>query len=402
MRILSKRLIPWVSVLMSFALFLGMMGCGGSAGSGSTAKKLVRYLEKGEYASAVELYASEVLGNSADEIDWADTLNSFLNELAGNVLSGKADSTLAQGQRDAAERVIDNMDSYYVYQYDCMDALSQVDNALQSKAAYLSGEELFSLGSYSAALEKFQCVLEEDADYSKAQSRIKEIKTIIENDALSEAETYALTKDYAAATRVLQEALAIIPDSETLLAKEETYSAVWLDSVLQDAKNVFTDYTKYMDAIAIINGGRQYLGDEGRLMEALEYYNQYAPVSLADIEPFAGYWYWGSKTDLFGNSYAQAHESGGFTGDSATWALDGKYDVFSFILSGNSSAQRYVRLTIYGDTVKIYENTAVDTQMRPKEITINVTGVTDLKIEVGESGWVFLFAEPVLQKTSIR
>jgi len=54
----------------------------------------------------------------------------------------------------------------------------------------------------------------------------------------------------------------------------------------------------------------------------------------------------------------------------------------SFTVFGYSSSNtnRYCTLIIYGDGVELYSNKAIADNGRPFDVTVDVTGVTDLKI----------------------
>jgi len=119
------------------------------------------------------------------------------------------------------------------------------------------------------------------------------------------------------------------------------------------------------------------------------------PVDLTSIEPYyEGYIQIEKRgmTDIFGNKYQSGIRGYMDSGDSncyCIWDLGGKYRTLTatgFIRKSDKSSNFTGSYKIYGDGRLLYSRSDIGCLTRPYQISIDVSGVTDLKIEMYGGG----------------
>ena len=124
------------------------------------------------------------------------------------------------------------------------------------------------------------------------------------------------------------------------------------------------------------------------------------PVDLTSLEPY----YEGAVqiernglTDIFGNKYRSGLRGYMSPGDPAkydmdcfsVWDLSGQFRTLTAtgIIRKQDKSSRYEgSYKIYGDDKLLYSREGIGSMTRPYEIVIDITGVTDLKIEMYGDG----------------
>ena len=81
---MNKKWVP--TLIISYGLLL-------LAGCTSTSDQFEAFIKNGDYAKALDLYVSEIQGNSALEIDADDFLSSYLDEQWNGYLDGSVDNS---------------------------------------------------------------------------------------------------------------------------------------------------------------------------------------------------------------------------------------------------------------------------------------------------------------------
>ena len=142
------------------------------------------------------------------------------------------------------------------------------------------------------------------------------------------------------------------------------------------------------------------------LKEELERCSDYIPVDLASIVPYyEGYIdvFTQGATDTLGNHYYTGIRGYMSPSDSNCyniWDIGGKYDVLTatgIILESDKGSSYEGSYRIYGDGRLLYERTHIGSQTKPYNIEVDITGVTDLKIEMfGEGNITMLGIDSVL------
>lgn len=173
------------------------------------------------------------------------------------------------------------------------------------------------------------------------------------------------------------------------------------------AEKVFTDYTKYKDALKIIKEALQKFPNNDTLKTKRDHYQSFAPLYLSDIEPYVkSTWFkqLDDDTDVFNTThYHCIRIAKNFRGADGTYDLSAKYNTFNATVYGLGDGISGL-LKIYADGVCIYSNTSISPTTRPFKITLDITGVMDLKFEMGQqyqsyTGECFGLSDVYIQKT---
>lgn len=346
-------------------------------------KKFAQFIIDSEYADAIEYYNSSLLGNFELEVMAQDKIIAICNDINNKVLSGEYDQKTVQNELGVIDKIVEGTNAT-PDGYD--QVLDSIDYSLESKAAYSAATDLESLKNYSDAIKQYKLVIEGDSNYTAAQEAVERCTETLKNDALTQAEELVSENDYISAINVLNEAFKTLPDESDLQAKITVYEKSYISYVVSQANAAFvTPASDYEAALNIINAGLQYYPENGDLSEKKAYYLSYAPVNICDLESIRGEAYTvQSDTDTYGNTYTKCficHWSNEWA--DITYNLNGSYNLFTATIYGrsNENDSEYAYIKVYGDDVLIYENNQIsDNTTKPFDISLNVTGVSELRI----------------------
>ena len=151
----------------------------------------------------------------------------------------------------------------------------------------------------------------------------------------------------------------------------------------------------------------QYFPENEQLIEKMNYYSLFVPISIHRFSPFEkGQWPLSSREnveDHEGNKYGESFvsRSGGYC-----WQ---RYDIGNNYntLSGTISiSHKYLQdapghVTIYGDGQTLYLSPDNDVSIRPTDISVDITGISVLTIEIyATTNIEILFSNIMLQRTA--
>ena len=123
-----------------------------------------------------------------------------------------------------------------------------------------------------------------------------------------------------------------------------------------------------------------------------------APVDLTTLTPyFEGYIsvLTGEVTDTLGNTYHSGLQGYRYKSDAAKldcyniWDIGGEYNTLTatgIVLEDDKGTGGTALFRIYGDGVLLYEKADIDSKTKPYKVEVDITGVTDLKIEMYGNG----------------
>lgn len=406
----GKKFISLVSLALSVVLCLSscMGGAqkGNALGAKSTdVKRFASLLLDNEYADAAELYNAKIAGNTELEAEAATCIETYLSQIEAQVLSGECDQASAKTKCATVEKVYSQtgctVDNYG-------ELTDSVDRALASKVAYNSGISLMESGNYADAVAELSKVLPEDSDYADACEKLESASANYVQDVIKKADESIAEDDYMKAASLLKEATQIMPDDATLLAKLNTCEKNYIAKVISDADAAFTDYTKYEDALRIIQAGLQNYPDNDELNRKYEYYLEYTPVSVFDLNTFTvehgGIVVYDNAIDNMQNTYEKAfYHSSNMCSD--TYDIGKEYNILRgtvAIANISQGSERMATIAVYGDGKVLWKKTDISGSLKPFDIDVDITGVTDLKIEMETESMFFyvIFADVTLQKTA--
>lgn len=354
-------------------------------------QKFVSFLLDNAYSDAIEQYNRFIAGNTELENEAAKCIESYLQEIEEGVLNGEYDEDKADTMTTTVQRVYTSTNCD-VKDYD--ELTQNIRDALASKVAYKSGIALLESNNYIDAIAEFAKVIPGDADYKDAiEKRVQAIDTYKE-EQINRAKSLVNDGDYISAISVLREAANALPEDSALLAELNTCEKNYISGQIQAADEIFTDYTKYQEALSVIQSALQYYPDDQSLLEKRDYYNMYAPINLYDMDAIKGEAHtWDTDVDTYNNEHQKAFWAGygswGIWSDTdITFNLNKSYNTFRATIYGRSNKNdpQYMTAQIYADGKAIYENLSIpDNGTPPFDINLDVTGVTELRIVLDQN-----------------
>ncbi len=372
-------------------------------------KNFRQLLEAGEYQKAVDMYSDTVWGHLHREQEVKETLCDFADSVIDAYLMDDGTYEQAKTALKTVVRVVTLAEINDVETAGYEQRLSEVN---ASKIAYDSGCKLLELKNYQAAIEEFEKVLEADSQYADAQQK-QRTAVIAYKGSVRERVTAALSEEnYEEALRVISDAVKTLPEDTDLLTEKATCEKSYVTAALEAANAAFVDPEKdYSKAADILRPAIQKFPDDEELQNHYAYYMTYQPVSLFDRKAYqkSGKWHLGEdEADTRGNR----HQKGWYTlsgylscGGEAVYDIGKGYNLLRGTLAahkGSESKKDKGWIKIYGDEKLLYEAT-ITNSFEPQEISVDITGITDLKVKIETTAWSgcdVLFADVTLQKTS--
>jgi len=365
------------------------------------------FIEKGEYSNAINQYYDAIQGNYTLESEAEEYLDIYYNSIVTGVYNNALDEATAKTKKATADKVLDgtniNIDRYTLGYL--------VDEALASKVAFNSGNTFFASNNYKDAIANYKNVSERDADYQTAQQKLSEAKTAFRTVAITEADKLANEKKYIEAVSRISEAVTVIPDDSELLTKLNVYSKNYVNDMIEQADTAFANNLDYDTALKIIKQAQQHFIDDVDLKAKEEYYTIFVPVSIYKLKPYTGGLpVFSNMKDTMGNTYEKSFRNNSESGG-ATYDIGKKYNLLKGTAAISDSSRGYQTnypgyIKIYGDGKLLYSYIDFTSSVKPFEISVDITGVTDLKIDVVSNiplintGLIVLFSDVTLQRTA--
>lgn len=344
------------------------------------------YLTTGAYMKAVELYTSEYAGNMLREAKAQEIVDQFLLGITDKVYAGEYSEAVAQAYLKTAKGVFQNTD-LSGRNYSTVE--NEVNAAVCSRANYLAATEFEALGKYSEAIASYKSVNEKDKDYVNAQNGALRCAETYKSKIFASASDLVKDGEYSSALMLLETLKNTLPEDSEVLAKISVYTAAHIESFLDEADRIFlTPKDDYEKALTIINEGLQHYPKEEKLLRRKEYYSLFRPVSLLSKTRIDGKLNSkSSDTDMYNNDYTDCFYTAYSWNGYVVYDIDKQYNVFTATLYGQGldSSHNYTikfGIKIFGDDMLIYENKDFRNNSKAINISCNVTGISELKIQL--------------------
>ena len=373
-----KRLI---SLVLAVILILSLCACG------NVSTSFEKAIEKGDYAKALELFQSEICFDPEKNEQACQFLQQYLLQAVADFNSGKIDYDKACNAVDTAAWIgaLSNAE--------ISDTFYELSTLQESKAAYNAALSLLDDEMYMDALYNFQCVAETDSNYAAAQEKIASILSDVVADLTKEVDALCGKGEYRQALDAIENIVSIAGNSTEIETLRKKVVAKHIDYSLAKAEEAFatgTDGKDYIAAGAIIVATIDDVGEDARLTAALEEYQSYVPVYLAELDYYDkdGFYYSedGGKDNL-GNE----HQNYVYLADGSskelyvTYYLGGDYSTFSGVCAlkfDNRTSDKTTVFEVYGDDKLLFTSNSMTKGVAPQEFSVNVSNTTYLKIVV--------------------
>ncbi len=341
----------------------------------------------GDYNAAIGYYYDYIYGNSMLELEAEECLLEYFPQVINKVFSGECQEKEAQAAFQTVDRISAETGAALSHIQEFQDDL---EAALASKTAFASGTQLQDAENYLAAFAEYQKVLEPDINYPQAKSAAENCLSLAKAAALEEAKEKADGNQYAEAISILNllSDNMLTPDNQ-VSSQIAVYEQMLVKTALEEAEAVFsTPASDYRDALNIIYSALQQLPESEELNAKKDYYTAFEPVNLYTLSPYKGALETrDTDTDILGNTYQNCfgYQPGWYaSADSATYDIATRFNTLTAKLYGMDDIDRtcYYTLLIYGDEMLVYENREIPGNGKPFEITVDITGITDLRIEM--------------------
>ena len=214
-----------------------------------------------------------------------------------------------------------------------------------------------------------------------------------------QAQRYKESKDYASAITYIKSNLDIVNNNKDVMSILDACQKTYRQNVISSALSAYQS-SGYEAAIAEIDEGLTILPDDATLLSERTSYAECQPISLFSLTPYTYSEtkpaHYKNMKDTLGNSYANAwmgfgKESDG--GSSVTYDIGQRYNILTgtiIVREDDKGEPDAAGIRIFGDGVLLYENMQITSDTKPIQLQLDVTNVTDLKIELncGGGNWM--------------
>lgn len=399
-------------------------------------KKWEKMIDTGAFDSATTYYMSHLNnGKKSDKVEVV--INKKLSDAKEKYISREMDI-------DDVNSMLNCFESTNMKSDDISKLREYVAKLEDSRNAYNEAKSLAEASNYEEAIAAYEKVWEEDPDYSLAKSEYdaviesytnkiseeveslesEEAKTIIEkalkivpgneklknlldstNTIISEnrrseeigtIKEYIAKEDFENGLKEANNALKKFSNDQELIELANELE----NSYRLNIKKQVGDYLnngENSEALRCINGAISIAGTNDEFNAIVEEINSYETVSLTDLDIYSfekngniypNEWKVGNHKTILGETdYTGWHYEvlGGTPYYEFSYLINGSYDEFKSILSLTDKAletgkEHFVKMTVYGDNIKIYESPTLSAGSTPVDVCVDVKNVNSLKI----------------------
>lgn len=266
-----------------------------------------------------------------------------------------------------------------------------------AKGIYESALSDYNAGNYDAALSALNSIDTSWSDYNKAISlRQKAVSGMLREKANS----YMANGDYEAIITLITTNVDNINSDSEIKSLYDSAASSYRDQVIANAEKEFSN-NGYQSAVSVINKGLSVLPGDYMLENEKTRYSSFTPIDLTTLTPYIQQSRMGTKsgmTDTMGNTYASGIYStadlpgksdGVATSNKETcwvWDIGGQYNRLTatgFIYESDKDLGGLGgTVRIFGDNQLLFEKYDITCDTKPYTIDVDITGITDLKIEL--------------------
>lgn len=433
--------ILFACLLIVILLLIGM-GLLWIAGR-SKSSVFLKLLEQGKVEEAKEYYDDNLAGDAPETSKAYEASKKEID----NIVSEYYDNAILY------DDAIDKLNIYSdFYTENVKEAKEKIDNLKASEDAFRNAETAYDEQNYQKAYEEYQKVITEDENYEEARKRMAESYNVVYQQIKDTAAQKAAEGKLLDAVEYLSDQIMSLNTEDREIVTEEIqkykeqyaeqqweqikeiedyeqkYTAIFqleeevgnIEALRKMKEELDADYENYMvvqvnsaletrsleSAMQLIYAAEKHIAGSVEIQKLKESIKDYNPVSVLDLQPYAiGRCDLDDDTeakDNMGNIYEAAlvgyYESEAYN----VYDIGGKYNILTgtvCITKGSIGTRSTGYIKIYGDDILLWEDNNITANTKPYDISVNVSGVTDLKIEMsGRGKLVVMLCNPVIQK----
>ena len=284
----------------------------------------------------------------------------------------------------------------------------------QAERLYNSALEDYEAGNYETALTTLYTIDPTWSSYAQVEA-LRD--TTVLDILMNQIQIYESSGDYVSIIQLIEASDSGTRENASVKLVYEQAVSNYRDKVVKKAEAALTS-EGYGASVEVINQGLSILSNDPTLEAEKERYISYAPVDLTSLNP-----YFEGTIDVFTDGISDTmgnHYSSGIRGYMSAsdvdyfdcyniWDIGGQYDKLTatgIIMEADKGSRCEGSYKIYGDGLLLYEKANIGSQTKPYQIEIDITGVTDLKIEMfgegnmGTSGIDSVLVDVMLQKSN--
>ena len=396
--------------------------------------KIMKALENEDYNAAIEVY-KESDGDASDLL--VKKLEERLEKTKTDFIAGTIDYSVANMEVSTIQKMgIDEISGK-------VKEVSEYINKLNdSQTAFSTAETMFAKADYVGAMENYKKVIEDDANYESAKTKLSETAGKYREQVLAKAAEYVTAGSYAKAIAELESALKVLPDDSQISAQLEsyksdsssqikseaiqtaanaaatgdyitaiqtleaaiatypndveistdldTYKTSYVTSVIATADS-FVASRDYLSAIAAVTDALAVLPGNQTLIDKQTALDNNRPLVVATLTPINGGFTWndGDPTDPFQVTHSDAGyysiiRGGDESTSYAEYRVYGKYKTLTASVVPHSEIAQSARVVVkvYADDTLVYTSKEIGRKTDKFEISANVAGADYVKIVV--------------------
>lgn len=251
-------------------------------------------------------------------------------------------------------------------------------NTLAKAEDYAAG------GDYLSAMKTLRTYIDDYGTNASVTAALNGYTQSYVDTVLADAEGKANTDNYPGAITALQTGLVNAPENERLTVRLETYTNTYVANIIA-ASDALLAEEDYDGAQSLVDAAREILPNNAQLLAQKQAIDKARPKNFVELfDPYQS-----SKYNEYpiGSTFFMSgvERTNGLLWKEDGYAyfnLGGAYKSLSFDVGHIDGTKMYgARLYIYADGVKILD-LAVKADTLPTHVEVNLTGVTQLKIQI--------------------
>lgn len=371
-------------------------------------KKGVERFEESDYHSAYTSFGSvssidSKYDDAQEKMKQSKTL--FIQQLEGLV----KDDVAKKQYTTAANRISDAL-AFFVQDPEIEKMEKEFETSYANYYIGLSDDHI-SQKKYEEAVKDVKTGVETLGQRTDLQKQLEKATSSYIDDVLQEAGKKASQLKYVEAIQLMNKAFSLVGNDNRLLSPLENYKKKYVDDTVQRAEKAFAEAREsdhfveencYGAAIKVIQEALGVLGQDNTLQSEIDYYRSFEPISLLSLPP--------SKKGnclRIGNNYKLTQRFGLASTDSVVlypstdetsllvstsgetrdntveFYLDAEYAAMKgqLLHRGTDRLLYPEQFKVYGDGRLLYEAPSTISEARdPINFAIDVSGVTKLEI----------------------